>query len=126
MSLFSTGLFTSHSGRLLGWRINAEALTYADVKTLAAAAARILPPFSFVHGIPKGGLPMAEQMVGHHTAYTRRLLIVDDVLTTGASMEEVRSRFSQSWPEVIGLVIFARGPCPDWVTPIFTLNDRMV
>lgn len=125
MSLFSTGMFTSHSGKLLQWKINAETLTYDDLKALAAVAGKILPPFSFVHGIPTGGLPMAEHMAGHYQAYSKRLLIVDDVLTTGASMEEARTRLLSTWPEIIGLVIFARGPCPDWVIPMFTLNESM-
>lgn len=125
MILFSTGLFTSHSGKLLQWKINTEALTYDDLRALAAVAAKFLLPFSFVHGIPRGGVPMAEQMATHYQAYAKRLLIVDDVLTTGASMEGARARLSSTWPEIIGLVIFARGPCPEWVTPMFTLNEKM-
>jgi hypothetical protein len=48
-------------------------------------------------------------------------LIVDDVLTTGASMEAARAKL---WPGSLplGVVIFARGPCPDWVWPIFRLD----
>lgn len=42
---------------------------------------------------------------------------MDDVLTTGAmtSMEEARHG------EAIGFVLFARGQCPSWVTPLFTM-----
>lgn len=45
-------------------------------------------------------------------------VIVDDVLTTGESMEEMRLHYSS---RTIGVVLFARGKCPDWVTPIFSL-----
>jgi adenine/guanine phosphoribosyltransferase-like PRPP-binding protein len=47
-----------------------------------------------------------------------RLLIVDDVWTTGGSMEEHRAG-----RDAIGAVLFARGPVADWVTPLFTLNE---
>lgn len=44
------------------------------------------------------------------------LLIVDDVLTTGRSMEKQRSK-----REAKGIVLFARGPCPLWVEAVWML-----
>lgn len=45
------------------------------------------------------------------------VLICDDVLTTGVSMEEQRAG-----REVIGLVIFARAETPKWIRVLFTFN----
>jgi len=45
-------------------------------------------------------------------------LIVDDVLTTGTSMIEMQKQY----PNAIGVVMFARGPCPSWVSSIFSLT----
>jgi orotate phosphoribosyltransferase len=51
-------------------------------------------------------------------------LIVDDVLTTGKSMEEMRKKHSNVL--TIGVVLFARGKCPKWVEPIFNMWDEKV
>ena len=43
-------------------------------------------------------------------------LIVEDVVTTGGSMERIRAdRLA------VGVCVFARGPCPWWVTPLFQM-----
>ena len=55
------------------------------------------------------------------------ILIVDDVLTTGKSMIERRQQLidHKIKKELIkGVVLFSRGKCPKWVTPIFTLNKK--
>lgn len=51
-------------------------------------------------------------------------LIVDDVLTTGGSMEIARHNYLVANPgsDVLGAVVFARGPCPDWITPLFRVT----
>lgn len=66
-----------------------------------------------VEGVPRGGLRLAEAC--RELATSGPLLIADDVCTTGASMEEHRRGRS-----AVGLVIFTRGPTPDWVMPLFT------
>jgi len=53
-------------------------------------------------------------------ASTANLLIVDDVLTTGSSMEEVRKEMG-TYYQSEGFVLFARGECPDWITPLFQM-----
>lgn len=124
MGLFKWGAFKSHSGVGLLWKIDCDALTDDDIETLARVVAGRFR-FSRVHGVPEGGLRLAHALKKYATANSWAILIVDDVLTTGASMEEARRLllhpFEQAMaPQAIGVVIFARGPCPDWVKPIFT------
>jgi hypothetical protein len=112
--LFVDGEFVSHSGLLLPFKIDCDALTDTDLGTLAAAIARRVGQFSAVHGIPRGGTRLAYALTQYCTgSIDDPLLIVDDVLTTGASMEEAHRS------NTIGAVIFARGPIPDWITPLF-------
>jgi len=115
MTLFKRGDFQLHSGDLSSWKIDCDALTDEDIETLAwMIADRFM--FGSVEGVPSGGLRLAEALA--RWARTGKLLIVDDVLTTGASMEEQRAG-----REAIGVVIFARRACPDWVTPVFSTES---
>jgi hypothetical protein len=114
--LFVDGEFTAHSGGKLPFKIECDALTNADIATLAAEIARRFK-FSRLIGVPRGGIRLHTALLpymslGHGT------LIVDDVLTTGHSMEEYRQRVD---PKAQGVVIFARGPCPDWIVPLFSV-----
>ena len=138
MSLFHPGEFWSHSGIRLPFKLECDCLTERDLDLFAELiATRLYPPnqhsFCRVVGVPKGqpggrdnGGVLA-QYVRHHVnlvedtgeAWT---LIVDDVLTTGQSMNS--TRFFQFYNRLcVGAVIFARGPCPEWVRPLFTLNE---
>jgi hypothetical protein len=117
--LFKFGWFASHSGFQLPWKIDCEdGLRDEDWNALASIVAGKFG-FSDVYGIPRGGTKFARALApfcepGYPT------LIVDDVLTTGRSFEDARQRFSAN---CIGVVVFARGRCPDWVWPIFTVNE---
>lgn len=78
---------------------------------------------SAVVPVPEGGVRLAEALsciVQKNGGFldTAPLIIVDDVLTTGASMEEVRGENTN----VVGIVVFARGPCPQWVIPLFHMR----
>lgn len=96
-----------------------------DWHAIAAMAVEILPPFGLVEGVPDGGLPFAGALYLHPSFLgpfeeidpAAPLLIVEDVLTTGASMERARAG-----RDAIGVCVFARGPCPPWVRPIFQMN----
>lgn len=122
MNLFQHGDFTLSGGDSSHFKIECEALTEADWDCLARLLAERLPPFGGVIGVPTGGLLLAEAMV-EYTGYSGTLLIVDDVLTTGGSMERMRK--VQSWQEIIGAVVFARKPPPLWITPLFTLTPKL-
>lgn len=85
-----------------------------------------VPDFSDVIGIPKGGIEIAFALNKYKNKESNRLLIVDDVFTTGNSMEEMREKYSHIYakPAIIGSVIFARSKTPDWITPLFQLTPE--
>ncbi len=117
MALFETGAFKLHSGSTSNFKINCDSLTDEDWQTLARIIAERYR-FGFVVGIPTGGMKLAEALVPYITEGSRLTLIVDDVLTTGKSMKGKGAEY----PGSIGVVVFARGRCPSWVTPIFTMH----
>lgn len=115
-SLVEFGWFRSHSGLQLPWKLNADALSDEAIDGIAKII-RWKFAFSAVIGIPRGGLRLAAAL-NPYTEDGYPTLIVDDVLTTGKSMEAARES-----PKDIGVVIFARGQVPDWVWPIFSVNE---
>lgn len=130
LDLFKIGHFSLHSGIESFFKIDCDALNAHERKALVRVAMPLLPKFGRAVGVPTGGLAFAKEMDFHATGQDDPILIVDDVLTTGGSMNEFRaalqsdSKFGTLYPQYIGLVIFARGPCPDWIQPIFSLNAQ--
>lgn len=116
--LFVDGDFVAHSGDTLGFKIDCDALADADLATLARQFANSAK-FGEVVSVPRGGDRFAAALRKHCTAGPT--LIVDDVLTTGRSMEQARRRVPglSAYSAAIGVVIFARGPYPKWITPLF-------
>ena len=117
--LFQRGDFMLHSGARSDFKIDCDALTDTDLDTLACLIAERVEPFVRVRGIPTGGLKLARALACFAVHQSQRLLIVDDVLTTGGSMEIAKFDV----PSAIGAVIFARGPCPDWIMPLFQMTE---
>jgi hypoxanthine phosphoribosyltransferase len=110
--MISYGQFISHSGLMLPYKIICDSFSDEDWAGYAQIV-RAKFAFSQVIGVPRGGLRFAEAckpfcVEGYPT------LIVDDVLTTSNSMEEWRQTVLGP---AIGVVIFARGPIPNWVWP---------
>ena len=127
--LIERGDFKLHSGYVSSWRINAEALDEATLEAIVQTAVGVLRPFGRVVGIPRGGIRIAEVFKRYVQSddYPHRTLIVDDVLTSGRSMEQERkSRLQsriQTQPTVEGFVLFARTQdLPIWVRAFFTCN----
>lgn len=119
---------TLNSGRRSTFKIEGDAITDGEWSAAADLLALVLPPYDEVHGIPRGGIALAERLYEHGREGTGAVLVVDDVFTTGGSMERKRAELIGSGrdPERIGgAVMFARGPCPRWVTPLFTLDERL-
>jgi hypothetical protein len=130
--LFQRGSFVLRSGLVAPWKIECDALTPADWAALALMASEVLPPFGVAEGVPRGGLPFADAMREHSRACSvgfphpphdwcrgapLPLLICEDVVTTGGSMERHRAG-----RDAIGVCVFARGPVPPWVTPLFQMT----
>ncbi len=121
--LFLDEPFVSAAGLQLPWKIECDALTYSDWETLAKIVAKSFR-FKSVEGVPDGGLLFADALDRYvkHTALAR--LIVDDVLTTGKSMNELKLKYSNDI--VIGVVVFARTKdVLTWVTPIWNLSTKL-
>lgn len=123
--MFEKGKFTLHSGGRTWFKIDCDSLTVEDLETLALLVAEDprIGTFYRVEGVPSGGLRFAmilDKYALSQYANVRnpKILIVDDVLTTGNSMEEQRA----GRENVQGVVIFARGNCPDWIVPIFQMD----
>lgn len=128
MSLFATGHFTLHSGASTSWKIDCDCLSDSDIATIAQMIRQLVGPFGSVEGVPRGGLRLAAALLPHVQAGARHL-IVDDVLTSGRSMEETRQRYDggREPPEgaVKGAVIFARGQLPLWVEAVCQLPEEL-
>ncbi|MGB6177052.1 MAG: phosphoribosyltransferase [Methylocella sp.] len=107
--------FILHSGDATDCQIECDGLTNEEIETFALLIARKFT-FGKVEGVPRGGWPIANAL----QKYRRRLadvrLLVDDVLTTGKSMDQMRENASD-----IGVVLFARGKCPEWIHPVFQI-----
>lgn len=140
MSIFHWGSTNLHSGGTSWWHIDCDGLSDSDIQVLAKLIVDKIGYFNAVTcpeshpGSAAGRLVEALHQYEDHVLRKEgaKLLIVDDVLTTGASMEVTRAKYSPEIPrpgyvsvpeEIIGAVIFARGECPDWVWPIFQMNN---
>jgi orotate phosphoribosyltransferase len=118
MNLFQSGRFKLHSGRISKFKIECDALADTDWETIADIVGRKLL-FSDVIGIPTGGTKLAEGLEKYAKPDSDLpILIVDDVFTSGKSMEKVKTELGSN---VIGIVLFARTIPSKWITPIFQL-----
>lgn len=120
--LFETGTFTAHSGRVLRWKIECDDLDDAAWDVIAEQAYDVLTHgglrrYGQVEGVPRGGLRLADVLRKRVSPTSDRLVIVDDVLTTGASMEAQRRGRDAS-----GLVVFDRSGMrlPEWIQALWT------
>ena len=123
--LFIEEDFTGHSGGQLHWKIEMDALDEAEWKCIARMIMEYeTRPFQAAIGIPRGGLTLSMYLNDYSTQNPKDpYLIVDDVLTTGGSMnyfldQYFRNREPQPY---IGWVVFARTQPPDWVTALFQM-----
>lgn len=120
--LFQHGSFKLASGKESKFKIDCDALSDEEWQTLALMFLEFLPKFGEVSGVPTGGNKLAEILTLHCKKTSSRLLVVDDVWTSGMSMiNHIEDHFQGREP-VTGAVVFARGPVPFWVLPLFTVR----
>lgn len=121
MNLFMGGNFKLHSGGRSSFKIDCDALSLDDIRVLALQIASQYR-FKEVVSVPRGGDRLADALKKYAIPQlTLPVLIVDDVFTTGSSIDKVRNRLD--WADkdnAIGVVIFSRGPTPRWVHALFT------
>jgi len=126
MDLFQHGEFKSHSGLMLNWKIECDALSEKEWDCLAAMIMeREKTPFKRVEGIPRGGLPLAKALSKYATNNENdRVLICDDIWTTGGSFKEYIGKHYPNWLQAQGLkwVIFSRAMTTDGVKALFTMR----
>ena len=126
--LFKSINFKSHSGLNLSWKIECEALSASEWATISKMIMEVTPPFQRALGIPKGGVKLGELLNEHATGNEKDpICIVDDVLTTGESMEYFLSQYGRNRSPftAIGWVVFARVQTPDWVQALFQMPERV-
>lgn len=122
-TLFQLGNFRLASGQETNWKIECDTLTDGDWQTLATIIAQRYE-FGGVSGVPRGGLKLAEWLRPYITQGNRNYLIVDDVYTTGGSMNRMRDRLGIV-ASVVGVAIFARAPiaAPNtWISALFRMD----
>lgn len=117
-ALFQRGSFTLASGAASDFKIECDALTDEDWRTLAYLLAQRLPVFGRVEGVPRGGLRLAEAMRPFQIPTSGNICVVDDVWTTGGSWHRFAEQIDAP---TFGAVVFARGPLPDNVTALFQM-----
>ena len=128
-NLFQSMNFTSHSGKKLNWKIECDGISNEEWATLAEMIYEYEPRnFGEVVGIPRGGVPLAEKLQGYATGNGMDpILIVDDVLTTGGSMNTFQMDYFRNRDPrrgYIGWVVFSRIPLEHangWISSLFTM-----
>lgn len=134
MNLFQTGTFTLASGTKSTWKIECDALNDDDWAGLAAILVLQLPrPFAYVAGVPGGGIPFANALKQYRSSDPHDdLLLVDDVWTTGGSMNKFEQSVldGRAYPlvsrdTILKAVVFARTiPPPDIIT-LFQMDPNV-
>jgi orotate phosphoribosyltransferase len=118
--------FVSHSGEKLTWKIEVDDLDHYDIETLAYLISQ-RKKFTKVFGVPTGGNRLAFELAQYEDLMPNTILLVDDVMTTGGSMESMKVELQNQYPtfDIEGVVIFCRDieKCPSWVEPIFILSE---
>ena len=125
-SLIQLGKFTLNSGKESDFKLVADEFINDNLDGLVQLVRRMVGPYGDVYGVPRGGCVIAEELKKYNASVlTNTVLIVDNVLTTGGSMKQARELMSGKYEFIVGAVLFARGPCPPWIAPLFQMPDRL-
>lgn len=130
LPLFQRGQFTLASGKKSSWKIECDALTKEDWEGLAEMAVMTVlkgMTIAAVMGVPRGGVPFSDAVVKYVTQpapLDSVIVLCEDVVTTGGSITRFRDKYCLDWGlPVVGVCVFARGRCPDWVKPLFRMPE---
>lgn len=137
MSIFKSQTITKSDGTKLDWVIDCDDFTDTELGIFAKLIISKYPDFFLVthpnshYGscVPRLAKAIADIKIGTPLDQAKYILIVDDVLTSGKSMEDlaIGYREKRTWDprfqNIVGAVIFARGPCPAWITPLFSMQE---
>jgi hypothetical protein len=126
MNIFQQVDFKSHAGLDLSWKIECDGVSKKEWKCLAEMIMDYEKrPFQSAIGIPRGGVLLGALLNQYSTQKLGDpYLIVDDVLTTGGSMEDFRTQYfrnRESKSGSFGWVVFARGFPPQWCKALFQM-----
>jgi hypothetical protein len=130
-AIFRFGSFTSHSGLMLPYKWDFDAWTDEALDELARFL-RWKLPFGEVFAVPSDETPprnpagprLARALNAMPFESDHPPLIVDDVMTTGRSMERFRERIAREHSDVglpMGFVMLSRMPedlVPSWIFPL--------
>ncbi len=121
-NLFQLGHFTFASKQTSSFKIECDALNTKEWEALAHMFLYCMPEtvFGKLEAVPRGGWPLEQALRDFCSTpdVSSQLLIVDDVYTTGESMERQRAG-----RDAIGWVVFARNPITQpWIKCLFQMN----
>lgn len=122
MTIFTSNAFIGHSGATLYGKVECDGFSLEDWRGMATMVNAYvkLPPFTRAVGVPRGGIILAVCMSAYGKAdIGERVLVTDDVLTTGNSILKMMGMYQQA----IGLVAFDRSqkPLPPNVYALWSL-----
>ena len=125
IDLFQKIDFTSHAGLDLPWKVEMDALSHREWECISHMIRELSPPFREAIGIPRGGNVLGKLLNRHGTGKEEDpICIVDDVLTTGMSMDTYREEMDiERWQKscALGWVVFARVRPPKWIKALFQM-----
>lgn len=129
-NLIQLGNFVLNSSAKSTFKLECDQFIEDNIDGLVALIRQMAGPFSAVSGVPRGGLRLMKALQPFVSLDGPHLL-VDDVLTTGGSMERMRDTIlAISGVTVVerphfvkGVVVFARGQCPYWISAVFQMPE---
>lgn len=125
-NLIQLGDFQLNSGLKSTWKLDCDQFIEDNLDGLVQLIKQVIGPFSHVYGVPRGGSALETKLVAHVSkSLYGTCLVIDDVLTTGGSMRRAREKLAGTYTHILGCVVFARGPCPAWIVPLFQMSREL-